>query len=312
MLGGEAIAMRDCLLEGAAMLSFEPLDERQAIFHVLQTLRRRIDSAGEVAERERQIVELRLDAVPRFEVRREPRIDRGELADPFPDAAEDDERRFLGVVKLGVTFPAQALDGVGAAQQLPLRAQCLVLAVLQVRFLQLAELECDQVETRRALAIVHAQAIELLAKSADVVEGRRDVGARGIEARPRVEQRQVLRRIEKLLMFVLAMQLDETIREIFERGRGGKRAVDERPASTLRRDLAANDQLAAVFGFEDRFDGREIFAGANEVLRRATTEQEPDGFDEDRFARAGLTCQDVERVFKIDGYRFDDRKVADG
>ncbi len=143
-------------------------------------------------------------------------------------------------------------------------------------------------------------------------ERRRDVGARGIEARPRIEQREVLRRIEQLLMFVLTVQLDETIRQILERRRGRERAVDEGAASALRRDLASNDQLAAVFGFEDRFDGREIFAGANEVLRRATAEQEPDGFDEDGFAGAGLARQDVERLFKVDGDRLDDREVADG
>jgi hypothetical protein len=39
----------------------------------LQTLRRRIDAAGEVAKREREVIELRLDAVARVEVRREPR-----------------------------------------------------------------------------------------------------------------------------------------------------------------------------------------------------------------------------------------------
>ena len=134
----------------------------------------------------------------------------------------------------------------------------------------------------------------------------------GIEARPRIEQRQVLRRIEQLLMLVLAVKLDEAIREILERGRGRERAVDERAAAALRRDLAPDDQLAAVFGFEDRFDGREVFAGANEVLGRASAEQEADGFDEDRFAGAGLARQDVERVFKVDGHRLDDREVADG
>ncbi len=104
------------------------------------------------------------------------------------------------------------MNGVGAAQQLALCAKRLVLAVLQGRLLQLDELEFDEVKARCALAIVHAQAIQLFAEAAHIGEGRCDVGARGIEARPRVEQREVLRRIEKLLMFVLPVQLDETIR----------------------------------------------------------------------------------------------------
>ena len=122
----------------------------------------------------------------------------------------------------------------------------------------------------------------------------------------------MLRRIEQLLMFVLPVQLDEPVRQILERRRGRERAVDERAAPALRRDLAANDQLAAVFGFEDRFDGGEVFAGANQVLGRASAEQEPDGFDEDGLAGAGLARQDVERLFKVDGHRLDHREVADG
>ena len=122
----------------------------------------------------------------------------------------------------------------------------------------------------------------------------------------------MLCRIEQLLMLVLAMQLDEPVRKILERRRGRERAVDERAASALRGDLASNDQLAAVFGLEDRFDGGEIFAGANEILSRASAEQEPDGFDEDGFASAGFASQDVERLFKVDGHRLDDREVADG
>ena len=54
---------------------------------------------------------------------------------------------------------------------------------------------------------------------------------------------QVLRGVEELLMFVLAVQFDEAVREVLE-GRGrGERAVDERAAAALRRDLAPHDQI---------------------------------------------------------------------
>ena len=77
-------------------------------------------------------------------------------------------------------------------------------------------------------------------------------------------------------------------------------------------DLAPHDQLAAVLGFEDRFDGGEVFAGANQVLGGAAAEQQADRFDEDRFAGAGLAGEDVERLFKVDRHRLDHREVADG
>ena len=113
-------------------------------------------------------------------------------------------------------------------------------------------------------------------------------------------------------MFVLAVQFDEPIRQVFEGRGGGQRAVDECAAPALRGDLAPDDQLAAVFGLENRFDGGDVFAGANQVLGRASAEQQADGFDEDGFSGAGLACQDIERLFKVDGHRLDDRKVADG
>ena len=227
----------------------------------------------------------------------------------WPSAAE---RRVFGVVQLRVALAAQPLNGVGAAQQLAIGGERLVLARLQVGLLQFAQLELDEIETRRPLAVVHPQPIELLAQAAHRRERARHLRAWRLEARPRIQQREMLGGIEQLLMFVLAVQLDQPIRQILERRGGGQRAVDEGAAAALRGDLAAHDQLAAVFGFEDRFDGGDVFAGANQILRGASAEQQADRLDEDGLAGAGLAGQDVERLFKIDGDRLDDRKVADG
>src|SRR6185503_9204818 len=110
--------MRDRVFKRAAVLALEPLDQREPIFDLLQTLRRRIDAGREVAKCEREIIELGLDAVARVEVRREARIDRRELADAFPDSPEDCQGGPLGLVQFRVALAAQALNRVGAAQQL--------------------------------------------------------------------------------------------------------------------------------------------------------------------------------------------------
>ena len=103
----------------------------------------------------------------------------------------------------------------------------------------------------------------------------------GTRVRPLVQHQQVLRRVEELLVFVLAVQFDEAVRQVLEGGRGGERAVDEGAAAALRRDLAAHDRLRAVGGFEDGFDRGEVFAGSQEVLGGAAAKQQADGFDED-------------------------------
>ena len=106
--------------------------------------------------------------------------------------------------------------------------------------------------------------------------------------------------IEQLLMFVLAVQLDESIRQVLQRAGGGQRAGDERAAPTLRRDLAPDDDLLRRRSFEDRLDRGELFAGADQILRRASAQEQADGLDEDRLAGAGFARQDVERLFKFD------------
>ncbi len=84
-----------------------------------------------------------------------------------------------------------------------------------------------------------------------------------------VEQRQMGGRIEQCLMLVLSVKLDEPLGEVPQRGRGGERAIDERPAAALAGDFPADDQfpqLASGTGvFEDCFDAGLALAGSNEV-----------------------------------------------
>ena len=110
-------------------------------------------------------------------------------------------------------------------------------------------------------------------------------------------------------MFVLPVQFDQPIREVLECLRGGHGSVDEGPASSLRGDFAADHDLGTV-RFENRFDRRQFCPGADQILRGSSAKEKADGFDEDGFASAGLTRQDVERWFKFDGDRLDDRQVA--
>src|SRR5580765_175618 len=92
-----------------------------------------------------------------------------------------------------------------------------------------------------------------------------------------IEDEQMRRRIEQRVMLMLTVELDEPRREILESARRHQLAVDERTASPLRRNLPSDEEFLAA-AFEDRFDGREIFAGSHQVARCAAAEQQADGF----------------------------------
>jgi biopolymer transport protein TolQ len=111
---------------------------------------------------------------------------------------------------------------------------------------------------------------------------------------------------------MLPVEFDKLVREVLQRGRGGQRAVDEGAAAPLRRDLAPDDDFGPVGRLEDGLDRGEILTGPQQVLGRASAKQQADGLDQDRLSGPGLTGQDIERWFKFDGHRLDDREVADG
>ena len=111
-------------------------------------------------------------------------------------------------------------------------------------------------------------------------------------------------------MLVLPVQLDQTPGQILERASGRQRAVDEGAAPSLGRDLAADQQLfpAAV---ENRFNGSRVLPRPHEVARRPPSEQQADGFHQDRLAGAGFTRQDIQPGVEVNLHRVDDGKVPD-
>jgi biopolymer transport protein TolQ len=119
----------------------------------------------------------------------------------------------------------------------------------------------------------------------------------------------VLRGIEQRLMLVLAVQLHEPSGQVLERRRGGQCPADEGSTPPLGRDLPADDDLLSVV-FENRLDGGHVLAGTDQILRGSPAEEKPDGFHEDGLAGAGFAGENVERLFKFNRHRLDDRKVS--
>ena len=78
------------------MLAFQTLEQREPFLDLLKLGRRRVDPVGIPAEEQREIFELRLDAVAGLEVGPELRFELREFGHPPPDRAqtgEDDDGR---------------------------------------------------------------------------------------------------------------------------------------------------------------------------------------------------------------------------
>ncbi len=312
MLPGQPIVPLESISKGRSVLSLDRLQNRQPVLDSLKLSRSSVQTAGEVAKREGQVLELRLDLGLRFEVPGEPRVDRRQLADALPDTTQRAQRRGFRLVELAVPLATQPLDRLGVTQQLPLARELFVFPDTETRALELAELKLDEVDTRGALASVHLQPLELLAQIADAFERRGDPRTAIAQTSPAVEQRQMLRRVEKLLVLVLSVKLDERVRQRPEIAGGGQRAVDERAAAALRGDLATDDQLVTLSRFKHGLDRCEVFAGPDQVLSRPAAQQQADGANQNGLAGPCLAGEDVERLFKLDRDRLDHREVPDG
>src|SRR5262245_45870247 len=112
-------------------------------------------------------------------------------------------------------------------------------------------------------------------------------------------------RIEQRLVFVLSVKFDESVSQLTKATCGRECAIDERAASSLARDFAANNCLVAVGTLNDSLDGGLDFAGSDEVCGGSRPEKEADSLDEDGLARSGLTREDVEARLELDLDRLD-------
>src|SRR5690349_1549537 len=117
-------------------------------------------------------------------------------------------------------------------------------------------------------------------------------------------------RVEKRLVLVLAVEFDKSLRKIPQRAGGRERTVDERAAASLGSDLATDHHLGVAV-LEDRLDGGDRLARADEVSRRAAAEEQAHRLDEHGLAGARLAGQDVQPLVELDVRRFDEGKITD-
>ena len=128
-------------------------------------------------------------------------------------------------------------------------------------------------------------------------------------------------------MLVLAVNVDQVLAETLEQRHRDRRVVHERAVPAGARELAANHDLAVVGAearrlqdaggaaalrqLEHSLDGRRLRLGPDDVGLSARTTQQQQRIDQDRFAGAGLSGEDVEAGREGDGDVLDDGEVPD-
>ena len=132
--------------------------------------------------------------------------------------------------------------------------------------------------------------------------------------------------VEKGLVVVGAVEVDEAGAEALEEGQGDGGVVDKGLAAAGGLDGAAEDELSAFAGVEAGFgeegvdfrgvgevegglDGALGFAGTDRGGVGAFAEEQIEGPDEDGFAGAGFAGDDVEPGFERDGGFLDEGEI---
>ena len=136
------------------------------------------------------------------------------------------------------------------------------------------------------------------------------------------------RRPEQGLMLVLTVDLDQGLTELFQQRQRGVRVVQKDPSATATHQLPPDQELAILQGdavllqhrahrtvarsVEHGLDGRALGAGTYGLGRLGPlAEEQGQGVDQDRLARACLPREDVQARTEGDRQRFDDGEVAD-
>ena len=266
---------------------------------MLQSFRRRLDGRSVRAQEERQILELRLDALSHLQVRGELRIERRQLAQASPKAFETRQHGLVALVQLDVALRAEPLQPLCVRQDLTRGSQLPVLIGLRRGALELAKLKREELDARGLLPLTGSHALELAANRSPPFEGKRHGGALGAQPSVLVQHIDVAPRVQQGLVLMLSVQVDEAASELFQRVRGHQLVVDERAAPPLRRDLPPHQDFLSLRRFDTGLDHRSGLTGSHEIGRGPITHEEPERLDNDGLARPSLAGQDIETGLEL-------------
>src|SRR5262249_23221393 len=155
-----------------------------------------------------EVLELRLDAVARVDIRLERRIERRQLPYPSPHTSKRRQNRIVALVESCVAFRAEALDALGTREHLSKRREIGILRrFFERRAIEFPELKRDQVLARVAIGCERAQPREFVMRSAHRVVSALSGREQLVERPKRIDYVKVRSGNQQRLMLVLSVKL---------------------------------------------------------------------------------------------------------
>ena len=221
------------------------------------------------------------------------------------------QRRAILLVQRTVRFRAQRDQSFGIRQARSRRGQRLVLAGRWCDAVNFLLLIRQQLHPLRAPFAVRLRAVETPHGRPPGAESLCHHGRRRCQLAVGIEQRQVVARIEKRLVRVLAVEVEKALADYLQLADRGQRVVDEGPAAALRRHLPPKKDFVALVGIQRRLDDRLRCARAHQIAAGPPAGQQVQCAEHDRFACTGFPREHGESRLQLQVETLDDGEMSD-
>src|SRR4030095_13779668 len=191
-----------------------------------------------------------------------------------------------------------------------------------IRFLNLLALETEQVQTLNFSGRVGNEFSEQRFGLLNGFVQLMNLGCEGACSGKGIDEVQLAGGVHESLLVMLAMNVQERWSKFLQCRNGRRLAVNEDAVASVARNLAADNDLRAFgikasplkfggdIGFKYGFDDRSSLSRTNRIRRGFRAGDQAQRVDDDGFAGAGFSRQQIKGILKVDFQLIDESKVS--
>jgi hypothetical protein len=257
----------------------------------------------------------------------EGRIDADDLLEAAPDFREACGHGVLAGVEFRVETVRQAGQLAGVGEPPCLHLQVRFLARPRTGALDLIDLEPKEIRPLFRRPDLRLKFSQPGAGATDAGMPFAHLGGEIRGARPGIQQRALLARVQERLVLVLAVQVHQVRTELTQERHCRRRAIHPDAAAATGRNFTPQDEMSvlrvdAVVG-QNRLDSRQALhieyalhlrpgrARSHRVGRRPLAEKQRERAHDDGLPRPRLAGEDMESLAQLEGQPIDDGVIAD-